>query len=68
MPAYRLLFPTAPGVPAVDTKTARLDTGDKLLEVGDLVEHGGRRWRVSQAPLEQPQSGETADVLVWPAE
>lgn len=68
MPAYRLLFPTPPGVPAVDAKTARLDTGEKLLEVGDVVEHGGRRWRVSQAPLEQPQSGETADVLVWPAE
>jgi hypothetical protein len=67
MPAYRLIFPLPADVSVGDQPTAHIDTGDKLLEVGDVVEHGGERWRVSEAPLEQPESGETADVMVWPA-
>ncbi|HWE80512.1 MAG TPA: hypothetical protein VG265_02590 [Gaiellaceae bacterium] len=68
MPSYRLLFPRPPDLAADETPTAHIDTGDKMLEVGDIVEHGGSRWEVTQAPLEQPDAGETADVMVWPAD
>ena len=68
MPSYRLIFPPAPGIPPELSHTAQLETGDRILEVGDEVEHGGRRWKVSQAPLEQPESGETADLMLWPAD
>lgn len=35
--------------------------------VGSVIEHHGRRWQVTQAPLELPDRDE-ADVLVWPEE
>jgi hypothetical protein len=68
VPSYRLIFPTPPDLALENTPTAHIDTGNRILEVGDIVEHGGSRWQVSEAPLEQPESGETADVMVWPAE
>ncbi len=68
MPFYRLIFPTPSDLALENTPTAHVDTGHKVMEVGDVIEHGGRRWRVSQAPVEQPQSGEMADLMVWPAE
>jgi hypothetical protein len=68
VPSYRLIFPTSPDLALENTPTAYIDTGDRILEVGDIVDHGGSRWQVSEAPLEQPESGETADIMVWPAE
>jgi hypothetical protein len=67
MPSYRLIFPTSPELALENTPTAHFES-DEQLEVGAVVEHDGKRWRVSQAPVEQPQSGETADVMVWPAD
>ena len=39
-----------------------------VYEVGDTIEFEGRRWQVTQAPLEQPRFSERADLMVWPAE
>jgi hypothetical protein len=68
MPSYRLIFPVPEGFAIENTPTAHIETGDKVLAVGDEVEHGGKLWRVSQAPLDQPTLGETADLMVWPAD
>ena len=68
MPLYRLIFPTPANEVIENTPTAHIDSGDEVYEVGALIEHRGKRWRVSRAPVEQPQSGETADLMVWPAE
>jgi len=66
VPLYRLIFPPEPYTSIENAKTATIKS-DEFLEVGSLVVHGGKRWYVTQAPLDQPRSGETADVLVWPA-
>jgi len=68
MPSYRLVFPAPPGTPIENSPTAHIESGDTIYEVGALIEHRGQKWRVSQAPLEDPRSGETLDLLVWPAE
>jgi len=68
MPRYRLIFPNPPGVNLEHTPTARIDTGDAIYRVGDEIEYEGTRWRVSKAPREEPESGETADLMVWPAD
>ena len=42
---------------------------DDILRAGDVIEVQGRRWQVSSAPLVDPsEMGETADVMVWPAD
>lgn len=66
MPKYRLIFPPRPGRPASEAPTAYVEV-DEELKVGSLVEHEGRRWQVTEAPLDQPVYGSTKDVMVWPA-
>ena len=68
MPRYRLIFPTPLDLALENTPTAHVNSGDEIWEVGTVIEHDGKRWQVSKAPTEQPQSGETADLMVWPAE
>jgi hypothetical protein len=67
MPNYRLVFPVPEGTQLESARTAVVQT-DKILNVGDEIEHGGTLWRVSQAPLDEPIHGETADIMVWPAD
>jgi hypothetical protein len=67
VPLYRLIFPTPPDRVFVDTETAEIES-DEVYEVGSEIRYGGKLWRVSQAPLEQPRNGETADLMVWLAE
>jgi hypothetical protein len=68
MPSYRLIFPTPEGTPIENAKTAHIDSGDEVYGVGTEIKHGGKLWRVSQAPLDQPENTETADLMVWPAD
>jgi hypothetical protein len=68
MPYYRLIFPVPDDLANENGPTAHFDSGERVFEVGDVLEHGGKRWSVSQAPLEQPESGEMADLMVWPAD
>jgi len=68
MPSYRLVFPAPPDTAIENSPTAHIESGDRIYEVGALIEHGGKKWRVSKAPVEDPRSGETVDLLVWPAE
>jgi hypothetical protein len=67
VPLYRLIFPTPLDSALVNSETAEIES-DEFYEVGAEISYGGKRWRVSQAPHEQPQNGETADLMVWPAE
>ncbi len=67
MPSYRLVFPVPEGTQIESARTAVIHS-DKVYDVGDEIEHGGRLWRVSQAPLDDPMHGETADLMVWPAD
>ena len=67
MPNYRLVFPVPEGTQVESAQTAHI-TSDNFLSVGDEIEHGGTLWRVSQAPLDEPTHGETADIMVWPAD
>jgi hypothetical protein len=67
MPRYRLIFPVPEGTPIEHAESAHIDSGDKRYEVGDEVEYRGKRWRVAQAPVEEPTLGES-DLMVWPAE
>lgn len=67
MPLYRLVFPVEPGTPIEKAHTAEIETDDEI-EVGAEISHGGRRWRVSQAPVEQPEYGQVADLMLWPAD
>jgi hypothetical protein len=64
---YRLIFPTEADQTIENTRTAEI-ASDHPYEVGDEIEHGGKRWRVSEAPVEQPENESTADLMVWPAE
>jgi hypothetical protein len=68
MPSYRLIFPVPDGTPIEFAESAHIESGDRVYAVGDEIRHRGRVWLVSQAPLEDPTHGETADLLVWPAE
>ena len=68
MPRYRLVFPAPSDLATENTPTAYVESGDEVYGVGAVIEHRGKRWRVTQAPLEQPESGETADLMVWPAD
>jgi len=68
MPNYRLVFPVPEGVQAESAQTAHINSGDAYYKVGDELEHGGKRWRVTGAPLDEPTHGETADLMVWPAD
>jgi hypothetical protein len=67
MPTYRLIFPVPAGATIENTPTAVID-GDQVYKVGDEIEHEGKRWRVSKAPTEDPEGGQTLDLMVWPAE
>jgi chitodextrinase len=67
MPSYRLVFPVPEGTQIESARTAIIQS-DKVYSVGDEVEHGGKRWRVSQAPLDDPIHGETPDLRVWPVD
>jgi hypothetical protein len=68
VPSYRLIFPVPEGTPIEHTESAHFESGDKFYAVGDEIEHRGRRWRVTKAPLEEPTLGETADLMVWPVD
>jgi len=65
--SYRLVFPVPEGVPIEQARTAHIES-DRFYEVGDEIEHDGRRWRVAEAPLDDPTLGQTVDLLVWPVE
>lgn len=65
VPRYRLVFPPEPGEAADQSPTAHVDSGKEVYDVGSVVVHHGKRWRVSQAPLELPGRDE-ADVMLWP--
>jgi hypothetical protein len=67
VPSYRLIFPTPRGLPIEETPTARYESKEPC-EVGAVIEHGGKRWTVTEAPLEQPEYGSVADLMVWPAD
>jgi len=67
MPSYRLVFPVPEGVPIEQAATAHIES-DRYYHVGDEIEHGGQRWRVAEAPLDDPTLGQTADLLVWPVQ
>jgi hypothetical protein len=67
MPHYRLIFPTPPDVSIEQAHTAHIES-ETFLEVGDEVEHHGKRWRVSQAPVEESDDETVRDLMVWPAE
>jgi hypothetical protein len=69
MPIYRLVFPERPDEGPETTPTSHeYDSGDVVLEAGHTLVYGGKRWIVSQAPLELPATDEPADVMVWPEE
>ena len=68
MPNYRLIFPVAEGVPSERRVGAHRQRRQDLLGWRrDRVRRGERR-RVSQAPLEDPTLGQTADLMLWPAD
>ncbi len=67
MPRYRLIFPTPSGATIENTPTTEIES-DEVYKVGDEIQHGGTRWRVSKAPTEDPESGQIVDLMVWPAE
>ena len=67
MPSYRLVFPPPEGVASARAPTAHIES-DRFYEVGDEIEHGGRRWRVAEAPIDDPTPGATADLMVWPVD
>jgi hypothetical protein len=64
---YRLIFPTDADQSIENARTAEI-ASDHPYEVGDEIRHGGKLWRVSEAPVEQPRAESTADLMVWPAE
>ena len=68
MPRYRLIFPTPEGISIENAETTTIDSGDEIYGVGAEIEHDGKRWRVSQAPMEQPELGESVDLMVWPVD
>jgi hypothetical protein len=68
MPLYRLVFPSSPNDPIEDTPTAVIDSGEEVYEPGAVIEHEGKKWRVSQAPIDLPELGATVDLMVWPAD
>lgn len=68
MPRYRLIFPPRPGESIERSPTVHIDSGTEIYAVGKVVEHHGRRWRVTQAPLDQPEDWAEADVMLWPVE
>ena len=68
MPLYRLIFPPRPNEPIENSPTADIDSGEEVYEAGAIIMYRGKRWRVSKAPLELPERGATADLMVWPAE
>jgi hypothetical protein len=63
---YRLVFPPDPGLPAVDSKTALIES-ERPYEVGDTIELKGTLWQVTETPLEAQSLGDYADLMVWPA-
>ena len=67
MPSYRLIFPTPPDVTIENTRTAEIESGDVVYEVGALIKHHGKLWRVTEAPLDHEGDG-VSDLMVWPAE
>jgi len=68
VPVYRLIFPPPVDQSIESTHTSEIDSGDKVYAVGDEIEHEGKRWRVSQAPVDLPELGASADLMVWPAD
>jgi hypothetical protein len=65
--SYRLLFPPDPDTAIENTATVRIES-ETVYRVGDEIDHDGKRWRVSKAPLEDPEGGSVADLMVWPAD
>ena len=68
MPVYRLIFPPPLDQSIENTHTSEIDSGDQVYRVGDEIEHAGKRWRVSKAPLEDPEGGQMLDLMIWPAD
>jgi len=67
VPRYRLIFPPVPGTGFEQEVTAEIES-EVLYKVGDVITWEGRRWQVSQAPLEDPRFDQVADLMVWPAD
>ncbi len=68
VPLYRLIFPPRPGDPIEDAPSAEIDSGDEVYAVGAELIHEGKRWRVTEVPLETQDDEEPADLLLWPAD
>jgi hypothetical protein len=69
MPIYRLVFPERPDEGPESTPRSReYDSGNVVLQPGQAIEYGGKRWIVSQTPLDLPVTDEPVDVMVWPEE
>ncbi len=64
---YRLVFPTRPDAPLEQAETAIVES-EKPYAVGDRIEHEGKVWQVTQAPMEAQHLGDFADLGVWPAD
>ena len=64
---YRLIFPNDADQSIENSRTAEIASAHPY-EVGDEIRSGGKLWRVSEAPVEQPEDGSTADLMVWPAD
>ena len=60
VPLYRLIFPPRPGDPIEDAPTAEIDSGDEVYAVGAELVHEGKRWRVTEVPLETQDDEEPA--------
>ena len=64
VPLYRLIFPPRPGDPIEDAPSAEIDSGDEVYAVGAELVHEGKRWRVTEVPLETQDDEEPADLLL----
>jgi hypothetical protein len=66
---YRVHFPPGGETAAVPKTLEPIELeSDVPYEVGSRIEHGGRGWVVTKAPLEQQTLGAYADIEVWPAD
>jgi hypothetical protein len=66
---YRISFPPPGETAAVPQRIKPVYLESEVpYVVGSRIEHGGREWVVTLAPLDQQTLGSYADIEVWPAE